>query len=187
MHPDQRGHHRRGLHRFHRHSKRLVKKQSFKSWKPLTPLVIQAFQVIRSRFTAVPSLAGFRRAIRTLLLSRCRFNRRWLVCIYPSQQSDLWRVHESGGNITFSRRFLLLSTFFPGLVGRGGQLLYLRMHKRLTNLAFKLLNTGIISHPFSLHLAHFLWLSNRAIMCPQVPLFCPGEDIMMIELVEVSK
>ena len=30
-------------------------------------------------------------------------------------------------------------------------------------------------------------VSNEAIMFPQVPLFCPGDDIMMIQLVELSR
>ena len=37
--------------------------------------------------------------------------------------------------------------FFPGPVGRGGQLLNLSRHESLTNLAFKFLDTGIVSHP----------------------------------------
>ena len=98
-------------------------------------------------FTAVPSLAGFRRAIRMLLLGRCRFDRRWLFSVYPSHQSHLCWVHESGGSTTGSFCFLLLSTFFPGLVSRVGQLLKLRRRKRLINLAIKLQNTGIVSHP----------------------------------------
>ena len=53
-----------------------------------------------------------------------------------------------GGRITLNFRFLLLSTFFPGLVGQGGQLLNLSRHKCLTYVAIKLLDTGIVSHPF---------------------------------------
>ena len=53
-----------------------------------------------------------------------------------------------GGSTTGSFCHILqLSTFFPGFIGQGGQLLNLSMRKSPTNLAFKFLDTGILSHP----------------------------------------
>ena len=48
------------------------------------------------------------------------------------------------------------------------------------------LTQGLSPTPFSRHLAHFLWLSKRAIMCPQEPRFCPGDDMVVSKLVEIS-
>ena len=39
----------------------------------------------------------------------------------------------------------------------------------------------------SRHLAHFKWPSNIAITWPQVPLFCPGDDMMISTSVEIRR
>ena len=44
------------------------------------------------------------------------------------------------------------------------------------------MHTDHLPPPLSLQHAHFRWPSNNAITWPQVPLFCPGEDMMISKL-----
>ena len=41
--------------------------------------------------------------------------------------------------------------------------------------------------PLSRHLAHFKWPSNIAITWPHMPLFCPGDDMMISTSVEIRR
>ena len=41
--------------------------------------------------------------------------------------------------------------------------------------------------PLSRHLAYFMWSSKLAITWPQVPRFCPGDDMMVDTSVEIRR
>ena len=45
---------------------------------------------------------------------------------------------------------------------------------------------GSVPFPFSLHRAQKEWPSKLAIACPQLPLFCPGDDIVVYSYVEIK-
>ena len=57
----------------------------------------------------------------------------------------------------------------------------------LKNILACFLTQGSSPTPLSRQRAHFWWLSKRAITCPQEPRFCPGDDIMISNVVELLR
>ena len=121
--------------------------------------------------------------IRTLLPSRGGFRLlNSLLSVYLSQHTDFWKVHESGGR---GGRNWLFITILPISVG-GVASCSNCSGVNVLQMEQSFFRTHRLSPtPLSLHLVHLRRPSNTAITWPQVPLFCPGNNMIISNIAEL--
>ena len=106
----------------------------------------------------------------------------FLSFFYLTRHTSACRVHEIGVELVAADFFLVCPCMLGLLTGVTGQ----GRNPYLIPQSFIKMQ-GSSPTPLSLHRAHLEWPSKPAIMCLQLPRFCPGYDMVIDNKVELLK